>query len=135
MATERIHLADGNWWDVHTQMTWGARRAIRKIMSKYMPDESIDKVVAGGEGSETLNAADFQKEVSIKGAMEMQDETELARLMHCSVVWSWKDPISETSIDSRSEVDVIMVLRRMSELYDSQHVETEEVAKEEKKVS
>jgi len=98
----KVEFDDGQWWEFRQEVNWGTSRQIRKILSSVNPaDPDID----------------------------LAHEAQVLRVAGSTESWSFKLPVSTSSIDRIADWRVRSILTYMLESH------SEEITDETKKVS
>lgn len=107
--TQVIEFPDGNWWQVHSIVTRGMRKAVgRAAMDSYTVPESagIDPTDISEIQGWLMNHPQYLD-------INKKDDT---LLIVGSVDWSWDEPITIENIDSKPDSitgEVLIVLEKL----------------------
>jgi hypothetical protein len=108
--TQVINFPDGNWWQVHTLVTRGMRKAISKaaMESFTLPSDS---------GVDPMDVEGAQQWLMKNPSYLDINKKDDALLVVGTIDWSWEEPVSIDFIDSLPESYTSQVLVVLDKLF------------------
>lgn len=110
MLTKRFDFADGDWWEVYTQKTWAAERAVARVARGFL------KMDGAGIDAKT---GELTGEVSLDPEKWDPDAANEALLLASTVSWS-HGPINAATLAGVPINQARQVLAYLDEVYPQQ---------------
>jgi hypothetical protein len=114
---ERIQLGDGQWWEFKKELTVGDDRKIADY-ARSKSFELMQELKQSGMGLGELRSMADESKPATNGDRPSTTDEDVARLLFCTVAWSFKDEVNEEGLNERSKRHADMVLAGMASLYD-----------------
>lgn len=110
MATKRFEFAGGDYWEIYTEKTWGAQRAVERLARSFLNLERATVNAATGEltGEVLLDPEKFDPSAANE-----------ALLLHSTVAWSY-GAITAEGMAKIPMAHVQLVLDYVNEVYPKQ---------------